>query len=479
MKKSLLIELLCSLNAKEMKAFGEFVHSPFFNKNEGVAKLYDYLRKEYPDFDAQRIEKKFIYRKIFPNVEFNDGFMRTLMFNLSALAEDYLSYLKYKNSYFFDKNLLLHELNDRGLNRMFERNIKTITKKLSDEKVKDADYFYNKYCIEYEYFHYHVRTNLDKIEKIVKKRDADDMVKQLTYFYLINIMNHYIYLLNVMELYQFSFDTEIFYELVKILRAEQYKDIPPVYICYNVLMLFLKADDTSYFYKTKELLEKHRDELEKDQVRNVYLNLKNYCKRRIQKGDNSFIEQLFEIYKTEIAEKIYPLQNEMSFRYYTDIVETALKLKEFNWAREFIENYRHELPPDSEENTYNYALGLYEFAAKNFVKSLEILSKVKYNDVYHKMKYRGLILMIYYELNYDDLLLSHLDAFNHFLINDNLITEERKEYYSNFNKFVKSLSGLKDKFKEDELNCLKEKIVHSEKVYNKEWLIEKIEEGKN
>lgn len=476
MNRSILIELLGKFNPKEIKEFGEFVHSPFFNKNEGVIKLYNYIRTQYPDFPEKKVEKKYVYAKIFPNVEYNDGFMRTLMFNLCALAENFLSYLRYKNSYFFDKNLLLHELNDRELNRLFERNIKSISKQLSDKEIKDADYFYNKYYIDYEYFHYLARTNLDKIEKIVKKSDAENMFDNLTYFYLIHVMNHYTYFLNVMELYRFNFDTGMFDELIKILKPEVYEEIPSVGICYNVLMLFIKEDDVSYFYKTKELLSKHGDELNRHQVHNAYMNLKNYCKRRIQKGDNSFIEQLFGIYKIEITAKIYPMQNEMSFRYYTDVVETALKLKEYKWTEEFIEKYKNELSPGSQENTYQYSHALYEFAMKNFEKSLELLSKVTYNDVYHKMKYRSMLLMIYYELDYGDLLLSHLDAFNHFLINDALISDERKIYYSNFIKYVRNLSGLRDKDDEHGKDCLKIKITDETKVYNKEWLLEKLNE---
>ena len=477
MNKSILIELLSKLNAKEIKEFGEFINSPFFNKNESVIKLYDYLRKQYPEFDERKINKKYAFGKVFPGVEYHDGFMRTLMFNLCSLAEDFLSYRKYKSSYYVDKQFLLYELNNMELNRLFKRNIKVVLKKLAEEQIRDADYFYNKYNIDYEYFHYLSRTKLDKIEKIVKKSDAEDMFNHLTYFYLIHAMNHYVYCLNVMELYRFSFNTDLLEDILKILKAERFKDIPSVDICYNVLMLFIKENDISYFYKTKELLGKYENKLNWYQVHNAYLNLKNYCKRMIQKGKISFINELFEIYKIEINRKLYPLQREMSFRYYTDVVETALKLKKYQWTKEFIEKYKRELPSDSQENTYYYSLALYEFAMKNFEKSLGLLSKVKYNDVYHKIKYRSYLIMLYYELDYGDLLLSHLDSFNHFLINDTLISDERKEFYSNFSKYIKNLSGLKDKGKKLNLQGLKQKVKDEKTLHNREWLIEKIDEA--
>lgn len=476
MNKSILLEILRKFTPKEMKEFGEFVKSPFFNKNEGVTKLYEYLRKLYPDFADDKIRKKYMYGIIFPNVEFNDGFMRTLMFNLCCLAENYLSYITYKNNYFIDKKFLLYELNNRELDKLFERNINAVSKKLEAEQVQDAEFFYNKYNIEYENLYYLGRTKLDKIETIVKKSDVEDMFRDLTCFYLVHSMNHYTYFLNIMKLYHFTFDTTLYEEIIKVLNVESYLDIPLVAVCYNVLKLFLKEEDNTFFYATKELLDKYKSKLTNYQLHNAYLNLNNYCKRMILKGNDKFLRELFEIYKIEINRKIYPIQNEMSFRYYTDVVETALKLKEFGWAKDFIENEKEMLPEDSRENAYMYALSIYEFAMKNFEKSLELLSRVKYNDVYHKLKYRGFLTMLYYELDYADLLLSHLDSFNHFLLGDTLISDERKEYYSSFIKFVKSLSGLKDKIGDRELMCLKEKVQKNEKVYNKEWLIEKIEE---
>lgn len=476
MNRSLLIELLSKFNLKEIREFGEFVHSPFFNKNEGVTKLYDYLRRQYPDFDEKCIEKKYIYSKIFPNTEYNDGFMRTLMFNLFSLAENYLSYLRYKDNYFADKRYLLYELNERGLDRLFKKNMKSLAKKLADEQIKDAEHYYQMYNIEYENLYFLGRTQLDKIEKIVKNSDVEDMFNHLTYYYLIHAMTHYTYFLNVMELYRFSFNTDVFKDIIKILKTERMMDVPAVNLAYNLLMLFLDEDNESHFYNTRELLLNHESEFHMLHINNANMNLKNYCKRMILKGKEKFLKELFEIYKIDIQKQTYSLLKDMSFRYYTDVVETAIKLKEYAWVNEFIEEYKSVLPADSQENTYLYSLALYEFAMKNYENSLELLSKVKYNDVYHKMKLRSLLLMLYYELDYGDLLFSHLDSFNHFLLNDSLITDERKIYYSSFIKYIRHLSGVKDKGKKHDLQSLNQKISNDRTIFNKEWLIEKINE---
>jgi hypothetical protein len=476
MVKSILIELLKKFTPKEIREFGEFVRSPFFNKNEGDVKLFDYLRKQYPEFKKECVEKSYVYARIFPNADYNDGFMRTLMFNLCSLAENYLSYQRFRDNFYVDKKYLLYELNERKLSRLFKKNLKSVLKKLEEEPLKDAEYYYNLYNIEYENLYFLGRTNLDKIEKIVKNSDVENMFNHLNYFYLIHSMNHYTYFLNIMELYRFSFKTDVFKDIMKALKADSMLDIPVLHLSYNLLMLFLDEENESFFFCTKELLDKHEEEFHRLLLNNAYMNLKNYCKRMILKGKNSFLKELFELYKIDISKKTYAMQTDMSFRYYTDVVETALKLKEYTWAKEFVKDYKSSLTPEAKENTYLYSLALIEFALKNFERSLELLAKVKYNDVYHKMKYRSLLLMIYYELDFSDLLLSHLDSFNHFLLNDTLISEERKIHYSNFIKYIRHLSGLRCKNINQDLHVLKQKVMEDPELYNKEWVIEKIDE---
>jgi tetratricopeptide (TPR) repeat protein len=166
----------------------------------------------------------------------------------------------------------------------------------------------------------------------------------------------------------------------------------------------------------------------------------------------------------------------MSSKFFRSVVETGLKLNEKEWTKDFIESCKTEMPEDAAENTYFYALSLFEFAAKNYEKALELLSKVKYNDIYHKTEVRCLITEIYYELNMEDALASHLDSFRHFITNDKLIAEDRKEYFSNFVKYARNLSSLKNKKSVLDVYILKRKVEEETVLYNKDWILEKINE---
>jgi hypothetical protein len=87
MRRSFITELLQKFTPKQLKEFGEFVHSPFFNKNESVVSLFDYLRLNHPEFKPEKIEKEYIYKKLYSASVYNDSFMRMVIFKLTSLAE--------------------------------------------------------------------------------------------------------------------------------------------------------------------------------------------------------------------------------------------------------------------------------------------------------------------------------------------------------------------------------------------------------
>ncbi len=476
MIKSTIIEQLKTYTPKEIREFGEYVHSPFFNKNQSVIKLFDYIRKHYPDFEEKKIKKEYVFGKIFPKVEYNDGFMRTVIFNLTSLADDYLAHKRFKQNYFVEKWYLLYELNERMLDKQIEKNMKELSKEFSKVNVHEADYFYNKFVIEYEYFYYLNRLNLDKIEKFINNSDIENMFNHLTYFYLLRAIKHYDYYINAKDIYNINFKTEIFEDIIKNLKPEAYEEIPVISLYYNVLMLHLREEDASYFFKVKKQIEDIEKYINKYETADTYINLENYCKKKIRKGNKAFLNELFDILKIEIEKELFSIHGFMSAKFYRCSVDTALRLKEFEWTQEFMKKYRSKLPSAAAENTYNYSLALYEFASGNFTGSLEVLSKVKYDAVYQKTELRCLTAQLYYELQMEESLYAHLDSFRHCLSNDRLLAEDRKIYFINFIKLLKSLANSREKIEKSDTEYLKKAISEEEMLYNKEWLLEKLSE---
>lgn len=476
MYKSTLINQLKTYSPKEIKEFGEYIRSPYFNKNQSVIKLFDYIRKQYPAFDEKKLNKEAVYGKIFPNADYSDGFMRTIMFNLSNLADEYLAHKRYKQNHFIEKWYLLYELNERALDKQIEKKTKELKKEFSNIDVQEADYFLHKFLIDNEYFYYLNRSNPDKIEKFINCYDIDEMFNHLTYFYLLRAFKHYDFYINAKEIYNINFKTENFEDILKNLKPESYENIPIISLYYNVSMLHIREEDTAYFFKVKKQIAEIEKKINRYDTATTYVNLENYCKKRIRKGDKSFLNELFGILEIEIEKEIFLIYGNMSAKFYRIAVETGLKLGKLEWSKEFMNKYKSKLRSTDAENTYNYALALYEFISGNFLQSLEFLSKVKYDDVYQKAELRCLTAQLYYELEAVESFYAQIDSFRHFLTNDKILPENRKIYIGNFLSLLKNLANRKFGNGKQDLKDIKQQILEIENIHNKEWLLEKAQQ---
>lgn len=125
MEKSKVIKIFKTFSGEEFKSFKDFVRSPFHNKNKNVIRLFDILKKQYPDFKSGTIAKEKIFSKLFPGKKYNDVVIRILISDLLKLSESFLSYTEFQKSHLTSLKFLLNELKERNLDSLYVSNLIT------------------------------------------------------------------------------------------------------------------------------------------------------------------------------------------------------------------------------------------------------------------------------------------------------------------------------------------------------------------
>jgi hypothetical protein len=474
MYNSNLLEIFKKYTSKEIKEFEDFVSSPYYNKNKNVISLFKLIKTEYPDFTKGNLTKEKIYKKIYSGTKYNDGTIRLLMFYLQELAEKFIGLKSYENGEYSSQMYLLAGLNERELDKVFEKNFKAVLKQLDKNPRQHAEYLYSRFVIESENLFYYSRTFFDRDEKYIQKSNVTEVFDNLTYSYLIRIFKYNLYFLNIQMKFNVNHKFRLFDELIYNHNPAEYEHIPVINMYYYCLMLTIKPDEEENFYKAKKLLFEHEQSFEADDKTEFYINLENYCKRRFKIGKMKYEQELFEIYQSEIEKKAYQFRGKMPDLFYKSVSDLGLRLKKYDWTKKFILDYKKELPEQFRENTFLHCMGVYEFAMDNFEKSLELISKVKFDEIYQKLDIKCLLNAIYYELDIQSSLEASIDTFRHFLKNDKIIPDERKEVFSIFNKNLLKLLKLRRKPDIEEIELFRDNI-HSGNYYNKEWLLSKID----
>jgi hypothetical protein len=201
----------------------------------------------------------------------------------------------------------------------------------------------------------------------------------------------------------------------------------------------------------------------------MYVFAQNFCIRRINKGEEGALREIFELYKMMVDRNLLYEGNYVSQPDFKNIVTTALRLDEVDWVNRFIEEYRSKLNPEFSENAYTYSMAWVHFSRKENDKALRMLLRVEFNDVYYHLDSKSLLMKVYYEMNEFDSFFSLVDAFKIYLRRNKFISDFQRETYHNFILIMNRLMKVKSGKNEMSL-ALHEEVCSTRPAADLSWL---------
>lgn len=477
MKNSKLVSLLSKLSQKEFKEFGKFVKSPYFNSNSNIIKLFELIAKYFPEFDNPNLTKENIYKYIYPGEKYNDSTVRGLLSAALKLGEEFLAHEMLRNDVFRYSDLMLTQLCYKGIHDLFYTNIKSLRADIDNLKADEEDYYFIKYRIEHlvnsiESKSYVPLTQRD-IPGDVNTKDSDNL---LIYFF-ITILKRYNYLLTKTGSLNIKLDLKFFDEIIGYLGKADLQNTPLLNYHYTRAMLYRSGMDKKYYFELKKILQKNFDSFMHEDIYNILGNLQNYLVYRMRVADEDLSEEQYELYKFAMEKNVLTF-DDIEYIHpvlYSNITGTMVTLKKYDEAKQFIEKYKERLDPERKDTAVNFNMAKIYFAEGKFDDALTSISHAHQEDVFYKVAIKGLYALIYYEKEYIEELILHLEAYRSFLNSNEIINQSLKANHANFVAFLSKLIKLKDIKDKPEFEYLKHEIQNEPSVLYKQWLIEKID----
>lgn len=468
MVKTPLINLLNSFSADESRRFIEYISSPFFNKNEKVVKLYRQIIKA--GGNPAKLEKEYVYKKIVRDKTYNDSSMRSLIFTLTHLAEEYLGYINYMQK--ADINIV-RELNARHLDKSFEKKMKLAEGKLENIKNLNVEDYYSKYVLSAEQVIYNSRNSR---YLTVKDKPGKDMMKfndYLVIFFIKSMIANYTLLVHMETTVSLPVSLKKLERVMGILKESLSEDMPEFILDLKMLKLLMEGKEEDYFELKRLLMEK--PEISEDLGGNL-ITLLNYCIAKSYAVDK-FNKEAFDIVKLVLKFKVHAARGGyMPPLMYKNFVIPALRLKEYEWAEKFIEDYKSELDPDKKENAYYLSRSNLYFSKGDFKGALESLSRVQNEDIFYKLEIKQILLKIYYELGMYGEAMDLCDTYRHFFPRNSLITEHLSKAAQNFIKFMSKLVKIKTGADKSDIPIMIKQIKETDEIFARQWLLKKLNE---
>jgi hypothetical protein len=437
-----MIQLVRSMSRHDEKAFLRYLDSPFFRISPGVGSLF---------------------RSLLKNPARQEGGKRAgyLSSELTGHLEHFFT-LRYLQQQPFEGQLAcLRSLADRNCEKSWHYSWLQLKE---TETPRDASYHLSlgvagEIAIGF----------LADKQSRSKEADYPELFTHLDAYYCSKKLQFCCEVINRKSLLSAATELPFLDDLVK--QSGRLLHIPAVSMYYHILQMLTHPDDESNFSRVMETTLAHGHLFHARELSSCYAYLKNYCIRRMNTGDQRYAAVLFGIYKSYLSSPELIRTGYLSQFEFKNIVSLSLRLKEYDWCRDFIRKYSYHLAPGEKQNAVTYNTAYFHFMKGNFRQAIRMLREVTFSDVVYQLDARVILLKSYYELNDQDAFFYHASAFRLFLLRNRYISDFQKNLNRNLIRYLTRM--IRDQYSGVKVTRLKSEIANAKDVADIRWLQEK------
>ena len=394
MKESKLVKLLQKLDKAEIKRFGEFVNSPYYNKNKKNSQIFDSIVKFHPDFDPDKYSEEEIFKKTFKTKEYDYFAMKNILSDLHDLGLKFLM-AEYKGERALSKELrMLEMLREKQAFDEYKKRLTKVSKKLETDKIESEFSLEDKLHLIYEEISYKSITD-PNTHFDLKQKELDLTVN----YFLVRILKGYCALLHELKQNNFPFNFTMIDDISNYLKSHSFEDMPIINMYKNVLFL-QQTGDYKYYKILQDIRDKHFDELNHGDAYMLFVYVRSYTAVSYsEKMDKKYLKDCFELDKFMHSKGRITL-GKILYPDFIATVKTAASVDEYEWAEMFMNEMKDELMDDVKDSTLNFSHGFIEYRKGNLDKAMELIYKSSFNIFIMQIQVYLMLLRIYYEIGH-------------------------------------------------------------------------------
>ena len=467
MQKSQLAAILRSLTKEEFKEFGRFVHSPYFNNRDEVSRYYDALKEHYPLFRSDKLNEENLFSKVYPGKKFSGVLLRKLNSLMINQALKFFAVSSFEENELEFNVKMLDRLREKKLDALFEKRSKYLNELFSITK-HNFSYLESKYKYISILNGYYLSNN----ERSMLNNFQNELDEFIEYFLGVSLLM-YIRLGEWGKNFNMNIDMKFYDEVINYFRKSSFKEVTIARIYYNMVML-LNDGDEKYFFELQKYRDLFEEKLSSIDDYNIGIIMMQYCYKRVMKGDTEYRRHQHDITIYMIDKNLIPAGYVEPY-FFTNVIRNAANIQEFDWAEKFIKAYKPRLNPDFAPEISDFSYAMIEFSRGEYEKALRYLSKINLEMSNMKIEIKNMLIMIYFELNYSEELISMIDTYRHYLNRDKTVSDSIRQSGTLFINLVSELMKMKHKEKGGSAAKLKKGIADLQGSGIKEWLSKKAE----
>ena len=471
-----LVRILQTLNPAAFRRLGDAVASPYFTTSPLLLKLYALLKKEYPEFNTEKLNKEKVFKALYPGKPFSDGALRVLVREFTKITEDFMVFESLKNDEHLRQQALVRCYETSNLYPEFENGTAALLAGLNQAPFRDVEYFSAAAALQTTYF----------FHPFTQKHTLDDgMLIQL----IENVDQHYILLKlriasemkNRERILSRKYDLLLMDELLNAGDAGPMQDNHSYQLYRLLLSLYGQGQNNDTFFQLKSLFIKTIDHIRFFDRSMILTQLINYAIQQLNSGIAGFSKEVFELYSLAIAQNMVLVNGKIDAAVFQNIVLTGCMEKELVWTGKFINDYAPFLDKSIMEDCKTMTLALVCYHKKDYDGAITLIAHHHFFDLLLQMRTRVIQIKVWFEKfvqhpRHFEHLLFQLDAFEKFIRRNNVIAALKKEENLHFLLATRQLAHfILEKKPASVIRSRLEKYTgNGHRVVSRDWLQQQI-----
>ena len=460
-----IIALFEAFQKKDWLWMQKFVESDLYNRHQGVQRLFSFFRKKWP-LTPKELNSEILHKKIFPEEAFDAAKTHHLVNYLLKSTEDYLAWDAWQSDAFEPGFYLLQACRQRRIHRHFLEIQEKLEQKLEAQPLRDAVYCRNKYRLALEQYHHTLASGrfvaTEQLQSFTNLHDIAFVSEKLKY--ACGMFSH-------QRLQKTSIDQGLLDAVIAYVRQRpEVLNHPAVGVYFHGYLALTEPQEDAHFFALKKHLDVSALHFNPAELRDIYLLAVNFCIHRINLRQEQFLREVFDLYRSGLDQGVFFENGELLRFTYTNIALTALRLKAFDWAYQFIEQYRDKLPETQRKGTYAFNLARYYCELGDYDQAMPLLMAMDSDDVLHNLIAKAMLIKMYWETNEWGAMESLLSSLSVYIRRKRQVTEQQRMAFQHFIRFVRLIQALLPGDKAAR-KTLQEEILNATVVVEKEWLL--------
>lgn len=469
MQKSILSEIVHALERKEVRDIQKWLQSPAHNQRQDVIRLFDYLCQNLADGNDSP-KKENAWEVIFPGQPYDDAYMRQVMYFLLKAVEEFLVFSDFTSDKVQYQLALTRIYRKKNLIKAYKQAHRLGSESLEKQPLRSGYYLLNKFFLEQEEHEHRMAINQSAPANLQETADAFEkwFIEERLRISKDMLAHHRIY-------QKISYNHGLLEAALVYAGSNKMLEDPAIAVYYFTYMALTDPSEETYFDKMEHLILTQMESFEESEVRTLYRAALNYCTAKVNQGNLEYCRRALNFYREGLDTGILIENNQIARYVFSNAVAFAMKIGEFDWAENFIEQYQQYLEEKHRNGTVNFSLSRLYFEKGDYDKAQRYLVEFEYDDMLQNIVAKTMLLKIYYEQDELDAFESLLESLRIYLQRKEALDPARKSAYKNLISLMKKLLH-RNPYSKAQTERLHQLVMSTNPLAEREWLLKQLGE---